>query len=178
MATDVKVIKTSRKPPTCAVCRNHGLKIPVRGHKAYCQYINCHCKNCSIIIDSRRASCQKIKLRRRQALEEERKNEKQMAVTPKKDTPEMKPVPENQTIQQYHPNHPTMFTPAPTYYQPPFQSFDYLGYNPQLQNYVQNSQRFLYKRTMDDQTFIPPLIDFSYNNPLVDHNEATAKMDD
>lgn len=42
----------SRKPK-CARCRNHGIKVKVKGHKKSCQYATCVCPNCSLIEERR-----------------------------------------------------------------------------------------------------------------------------
>jgi hypothetical protein len=36
----------SRKESNCVRCRNHGLKILLRGHKQYCPYASCACDKC------------------------------------------------------------------------------------------------------------------------------------
>lgn len=35
-----------RKESNCVRCRNHGLKIVLRGHKQYCPYAACSCDKC------------------------------------------------------------------------------------------------------------------------------------
>lgn len=35
-----------RTKPNCSRCKNHGLKIPLNGHKRYCLFWNCDCKKC------------------------------------------------------------------------------------------------------------------------------------
>lgn len=37
---------TGRKESNCVRCRNHGLKIVLRGHKQYCPYAACTCEKC------------------------------------------------------------------------------------------------------------------------------------
>lgn len=39
--------------PKCARCRNHGIKVKVKGHKKKCQYATCACPCCSLIEERR-----------------------------------------------------------------------------------------------------------------------------
>lgn len=39
--------------PKCARCRNHGIKVKVKGHKKKCQYATCVCPCCSLIEERR-----------------------------------------------------------------------------------------------------------------------------
>lgn len=42
MSSDI----SPRKESNCVKCRNHGLKITLRGHKQYCPYSACSCDKC------------------------------------------------------------------------------------------------------------------------------------
>ncbi|XP_037950973.1 protein doublesex [Teleopsis dalmanni] len=61
-----------RTPPNCARCRNHGLKIILKGHKRYCKFRFCTCEKCRLTVERQINMAQKTAERRAQQQDESR----------------------------------------------------------------------------------------------------------
>ncbi|CAG9807980.1 unnamed protein product [Chironomus riparius] len=57
----------SRKESNCVRCRNHGLKILLRGHKQYCPYASCACDKCRFTAEQQRQMRLQNAIRRAEA---------------------------------------------------------------------------------------------------------------
>lgn len=58
---------SGRKESNCVRCRNHGLKIVLRGHKQYCPYAACACDKCRFTAEQQRQMRLQNAIRRSEA---------------------------------------------------------------------------------------------------------------
>lgn len=58
---------SGRKESNCVRCRNHGLKIILRGHKQYCPYAACTCDKCRFTAEQQRQMRLQNAIRRAEA---------------------------------------------------------------------------------------------------------------
>nr|QWY93918.1 putative doublesex- and mab-3-related transcription factor 1L [Argopecten irradians] len=52
------------RSPKCCRCRNHGIITVLKGHKRFCQWKNCTCDNCLLLMKRQQNSKEQIALRR------------------------------------------------------------------------------------------------------------------
>lgn len=71
-----------RAPPNCARCRNHRLKVELKGHKRYCKYRYCTCEKCRLTADRQRVMALQTALRRAQAQDEARARAMESGIAP------------------------------------------------------------------------------------------------
>lgn len=58
---------SGRKESNCVRCRNHGMKIILRGHKQYCPYTACTCDKCRFTAEQQRQMRLQNAIRRAEA---------------------------------------------------------------------------------------------------------------
>lgn len=88
----------SRRESNCVRCRNHGMKVTLRGHKQYCPYASCSCDKCRFTSEQQRQMRLQNAIRRSEATDRVNggsiaKRARELSLTP---TPTMVALPHHQ----------------------------------------------------------------------------------
>lgn len=62
---------TSCRNPTCALCKNHGINSPLKGHKRYCPFGRCSCDLCRVTRKKQKINASQVATRRAQQQDRE-----------------------------------------------------------------------------------------------------------
>lgn len=54
------------RAPKCARCRNHGMVNSLKGHKHFCQWKNCNCSRCQVVVERQRITASRVASLRQQ----------------------------------------------------------------------------------------------------------------
>lgn len=67
---DIKIEDQSsfkdNRAPKCARCRNHGVVNSLKGHKHFCQWKNCTCQRCQVVVERQRITASRVASLRQQ----------------------------------------------------------------------------------------------------------------
>ena len=65
----------SQRVPKCARCRCHGINCELKGHKEKCQFKDCQCRSCLLVVERQKITATRVALLRHQRkLDKQRNN--------------------------------------------------------------------------------------------------------
>ena len=98
MMSENGMSESGRKESNCVRCRNHGLKIVLRGHKQYCPYAVCTCDKCRFTAEQQRQMRLQNAIRRQESTDRT-PGRRQRNSTIAANNSMVSPQPQQQTIQ-------------------------------------------------------------------------------
>lgn len=97
MMSENGMSESGRKESNCVRCRNHGLKIVLRGHKQYCPYAVCTCDKCRFTAEQQRQMRLQNAIRRQESTDRT-PGRRQKNSTSAANNSMVSPQPQQQTI--------------------------------------------------------------------------------
>lgn len=65
----------SQRVPKCARCRCHGINCELKGHKEKCQFKDCQCRSCLLVVERQKITATRVAhLRHQRKIDKQRNN--------------------------------------------------------------------------------------------------------